>query len=155
MRIGFGSDIHKLVSGRLLVLGQVSIQSPTGEQAHSDGDVVLHALADAILGALARGDLGTHFPDTDEKYKDIVSSYFVKKVVKMMKEDGYQIGNVDISITLEQPKLRPYIAQMRKNIADLLETDVANVSVKAGTNEGVGPLGKGEAVKAEAIVLLK
>ena len=155
MRIGFGSDIHKLVSGRPLVLGQVSIESPTGEQAHSDGDVALHALADAILGALARGDLGTHFPDTDEKYKDIASSYFVKEVVKMMKEDGYQIGNVDISITLEQPKLRPYIAQMRKNIADLLETDVANVSVKAGTNEGVGPLGKGEAVKAEAIVLLK
>ena len=155
MRIGFASDIHRLVKGRKLLLAGVHVPAPFGELAHSDGDVVYHALMDAILGALALGDIGKHFPDNDNQYKDIDSSILVKKIVKLMQDNGYAINNVDISITLEKPKIKDYIMQMRENLSNLLNTDIKNVSVKAGTNEGVGPLGRGEAVKAEAIVLLK
>ena len=155
MRIGFASDIHRLVEGRRLMLAGIHVPAPFGELAHSDGDVVFHACAEAILGALALGDLGTHFPDTDSQYKDIDSSILVKKVVSLMKEKSCQINNIDISITLEKPKLKDYIFSMRSNLAKLLETDIDNVSIKAGTNEGLDALGKGEAVKAEAIVMLK
>lgn len=155
MRIGFASDIHRLVEGRKLMLAGIHVPANFGEQAHSDGDVVFHACAEAILGALALGDLGTHFPDNDNQYKDIDSSILVKRVVLMMKENGCQINNIDISITLEKPKLKDYIFSMRENLARLLETNIENVSIKAGTNEGLDALGKGEAVKAEAIVLLK
>ena len=155
MRIGFGTDIHRLVEGRKLMLAGVNVPAPFGELAHSDGDVVLHALMDAILGALALGDIGKHFPDSDVQYKDIDSSILVKKVVEFMKDNGYAINNIDVSITLEKPKIKDYILQMRENISSLLDTDINNVSVKAGTNEGVGPLGQSQAVKAEAVVLLK
>ena len=155
MRIGFASDIHRLVEGKKLILAGVVVPFELGELAHSDGDVVYHALAESILGALALGDLGTHFPDSDDKYKDIDSSILVKEVVSLMKKEGYIIGNIDISITLEKPKLKNYISEMRNNIARLLETDVKNVSVKAGTNEKLDEIGKGLAVKAESIVLLK
>ena len=155
MRIGFGTDIHRLVESRKLMLAGVSVPAPFGELAHSDGDVVYHALMDAVLGALALGDIGKHFPDNDDQYKNIDSSILVKKVVKLMKDNGYTINNVDITITLEKPKIKDCIMQMRDNISKLLNTDIKNISVKAGTNEGVGPLGKCEAVKAEAIVLLK
>ena len=155
MRIGFASDIHRLVENRKLILAGVVVPFELGELAHSDGDVVYHALAESILGALALGDLGTHFPDSDDKYKDIDSSILVKEVVSLMKKEGYVIGNIDISITLEKPKLKNYISEMRNNIARLLETDVKNVSVKAGTNEKLDEIGKGLAVKAESIVLLK
>ena len=155
MRIGFASDIHRLVEGRKLMLAGIHVPANFGEQAHSDGDVVFHACAEAILGALALGDLGTHFPDSDNQYKDIDSSILVKRVVLMMKENGCQINNVDISITLEKPKLKDFIFSMRENLANLLETNIKNVSIKAGTNEGLDALGRGEAVKAEAIVLLK
>ena len=155
MRIGFASDIHRLVEGRKLILAGVVVPSTFGELAHSDGDVVYHAVGESILGALALGDLGTHFPDTDNQYKDIDSSILIRRIVSMMKERNYVINNIDISITLEKPKIKNYIQAMRENLANLLETDINNVSVKAGTNEGVGPLGQGEAVKAEAIVLLK
>ena len=155
MRIGFASDIHRLVEGRKMILAGVVIPCPFGELAHSDGDVVYHAIAESILGALALGDLGSHFPDTDDKYKDIDSSILVKDVVSLMKQEGYRIGNIDVSITLEKPKLKDYIQEMRKNIASLLETDIKNVSVKAGTNEKLDEIGKGFAVKAESIVLLK
>ena len=155
MRIGFASDIHRLVEGRKLILAGVVVPFELGELAHSDGDVVYHALAESILGALALGDLGTHFPDSDDKYKDIDSSILVKEVVSLMKKEGYTIGNIDISITLEKPKLKDYISEMRNNIARLLGTDVKNVSVKAGTNEKLDEIGKGLAVKAESIVLLK
>ena len=155
MRIGFASDIHRLVEGRKLILAGVVVPFELGELAHSDGDVVYHALAESILGALALGDLGTHFPDSDDKYKDIDSSILVKEVVSLMKKEGCIIGNIDISITLEKPKLKNYISEMRNNIARLLETDVKNVSVKAGTNEKLDEIGKGLAVKAESIVLLK
>ena len=155
MRIGFASDIHRLVEGRKLILSGVVVPFELGEKAHSDGDVVYHAVAESILGALALGDLGKHFPDSDPKYKDIDSSIIVKEVVTLMKEKGYQINNIDVSITLEKPKLKDYIELMRFNLANLLETAIENVSIKAGTNEGCGPLGRSEAVKAEAIVLLK
>ena len=154
MRIGFASDIHKLVIARKFVLAGVAIPSKVGELAHSDGDVVYHAVSEAILGALALGDLGKHFPATDE-YKDIDSSFIVKKVVFMMLKKGYVVNNVDVSITLEKPKLKPYILDMRKNLATLLNVDVDDVSVKAGTNEGLDEIGQGKAVKAEAIVFLK
>ena len=155
MRIGFASDIHRLVEGRRFVLAGVTIPFELGEQAHSDGDVVYHAVAESILGALASGDLGKHFPDSDPKYKDIDSSIIVKEVVTLMKDKGFAINNIDVSITLEKPKLKDFIQQMRSNLANLLETNIDNVSIKAGTNEGVGPLGRNEAVKAESIVLLK
>ena len=155
MRVGFGSDIHRLVEGRKLMLAGVNVPAPFGELAHSDGDVVYHACMDAVLGALALGDIGKHFPDNDDQYKDIDSSILFKKVVSLMKEKGYMLGNIDIMITLEKPNLKDHIEQMRINIANILETSIDNVSVKAGTNEKLGPLGNSEAVKAEVIVLLK
>ena len=155
MRIGFGTDIHRLVEGRKLMLAGVHVPAPFGELAHSDGDVIYHASMDAILGALALGDIGKLFPDNDPQYKDIDSSLLFKKVVTLMKEKGYRINNIDVMVTLEKPKLKDYIVEMRNNIADILETSIDNVSVKAGTNEGLDALGRGEAVKAEVIVLLK
>ena len=155
MRIGFASDIHALVENRKLILGGVIVPFERGELAHSDGDVLYHALAESILGALALGDLGTHFPDNDNKYKDMDSVLIVRSVVKMMNEKGYLVNNVDISISLEKPKLKPYILKMRENVATLLNVDLDKVSIKAGTNEGFDAVGKGEAVKAEAIILLK
>lgn len=154
MRIGFASDIHELVEKRKLILAGVVVPFEKGEKAHSDGDVVYHALGEAILGALALGDLGSHFPDNDDKYKNMDSSIIIKEIKKMMDERNYKIGNVDISITLEKPKLKDYINQMRNNVSNLLETSIDNVSIKAGTNEKMDALGRGEAVKAEAIVLL-
>lgn len=155
MRIGFGTDIHRLVEGRKFVLAGVHVPAPFGELAHSDGDVIYHASMDAILGALALGDIGKLFPDNDPQYKDIDSSLLFKKVVTLMKEKGYRINNIDVMITLEKPKLKDYIIEMRNNIANILETSIDNVSVKAGTNEGLDALGRGEAVKAEVVVLLK
>lgn len=154
MRIGFASDIHQLVENRKLILAGVVVPFEKGEKAHSDGDVVYHALGESILGALALGDLGTHFPDNDDKYKDMDSSLIIKEIKRLMDEKGYKIGNVDISITLERPKLKPHIENMRQNIARLLDTDISNISVKAGTNEKMDEIGKGNAVKAESIVLL-
>ena len=155
MRIGFASDVHRLVENRKLILAGVVIPFHLGEQAHSDGDVVYHALAESILGALALGDLGTHFPDNDPKYKDIDSSLLVKEVAKMMFDRNYEVNNVDISITLETPKLKDFIPLMRDNIAKLLNVSVDQVSVKAGTNEKLDAIGMGLAVKAESIILLK
>lgn len=154
MRIGFASDIHRLVAGRKLMLSGVCVPSEVGELAHSDGDVVYHAASEAILGALALGDLGKYFPGTPE-FKDIDSSLIVKKVVEMMNEKGCEINNIDISITLEKPKLAPFIMEMRQNLALLFNTSIENVSIKAGTNEGIDEIGKGLAVKADAVVLLK
>ena len=155
MRIGIGSDIHRLVADRQLIIAGVVIPSPVGELAHSDGDVLFHALSDAILGALALGDIGLYFPDSIEDTRDMDSSDIVRFVYNKMNERNYQIGNIDIMITLESPKLKDFREQMRKNVARLLHTSVDNVSIKAGTNEGLGDIGHGLAIKVDAIVLLE
>jgi len=155
MRVGFGKDIHRLVIGRKLVLAGVKIPFHLGEKAHSDGDVVYHAIMDSVLGALALGDIGKHFPDSNPQFKNIDSSILVKKVSTVMKSKHFEIGNIDVVISLEKPKIGQYTDEMRKNIAELLETNIENVSVKAGTNEGLGDIGKSKAVEATSIVLLK
>ena len=154
-RIGFSKDIHRLVSNRKLILAGVIVPFDKGELAHSDGDVVYHAIAESILGALALGDLGKHFPDNSETTKDMDSALIVKQVVLMMKEKGFRVNNIDVFVSLEKPKLKDYIMQMRSNIASLLEVELDYVSLKAGTNEGCGEVGNGEAVEASSIVLLK
>ena len=155
MKVGFASDIHRLVCGRKLMLAGVDVPHWQGELAHSDGDVVYHALAESILGALALGDLGTHFPDNDPQYKDINSAILVQKVVEMMENKGFEVNNVDISITIQEPKLKPYISLMRENIASLLKVDLDCVSVKAGTNENMDAIGMRLAVRADSFILLK
>lgn len=155
MRVGLGSDIHKLVEGRKLMLGGVNVPSEKGELAHSDGDVIYHAIGDAILGALALGDLGKFFPDNDEKFKDIDSSKILSSIVSMMKEKGYRLVNLDVTVSLEKPKIRNYIDEMRANIAKIFVSDIDRVSVKAGTNEGLDAIGQGLAVKADCIVAIK
>jgi 2-C-methyl-D-erythritol 2,4-cyclodiphosphate synthase len=154
-RIGFSKDIHRLVSGRKLILGGVIIPFHLGEEAHSDGDVIYHALAEAILGSLALGDLGKYFPPSDENIKDIDSAVIVDKSMSLIAERSYEIVNVDIHVLLEKPKLATYIEKMRSNIAILLKTDIGNIAISAGTNEGLGKVGKSEAVEASAIVLIK
>ena len=154
-RIGQSRDIHRLENnGRPFVLGGVKIPFYKGPVSHSDGDCLYHAICESLLGALALGDLGHHFPDDDINYKDIDSSILVRRAMELVKKQGYKINNIDSSIILEEPKLKPYISKMRENIATLLEVDVSRVSVKAGTNEKVGELGKGDAIEASSIVLL-
>ncbi len=155
IRIGYSRDTHILVEGRDLFLGGIKIPFEKGLLGHSDADVLLHAIAEAILGALALGDLGTHFPDNDPKYKGIDSKILLKEVVKMMKEKGYKIGNVDTMLILELPKMKPHILEIRESIASLLETSVDNISVKATTNEKMGYLGENKAIEANAVVLLE
>lgn len=154
-RVGFSKDIHKLVEGRKLIIAGVVIPFDKGELAHSDGDVLYHALAESILGALALGDLGKHFPDTSKDTLDMDSGLIIKGVMKMMKEQGYKVNNVDIFVSLEKPKLKDYIEDMRKNVASLLEVELNQVSIKAGTNEGCAEVGRGEAIEATSMVLLK
>ena len=154
MRIGFGTDIHRLVVGRKLIIAGVEIPSSVGELAHSDGDVLYHALSDAILGALALGDIGIYFPDTLDETSNMDSSIIVKFVYDKMEERNYEISNVDINITLEQPKLKNYRQKMRENIAKLLNTSIDNISIKAGTNEGLDDVGHGLAIRVDAVVLL-
>ena len=155
VRVGFSRDIHRLVENRDLLLGGVKIPYHLGELAHSDGDVLYHALAESILGALALGDLGKHFPDTSDETLNMDSSIIVKKCYGFAKERGFHIVNVDLTITLEKPKLKNYIEEIRGNISKLLEVNIDCVSVKAGTNEGCGEIGRNEAVSAESIILLE
>ena len=154
LRIGFGTDIHRLVAGRRLVLGGVEIPSEFGADGHSDADVLLHALTDALLGALALGDLGTHFPNNEERWRNAESSIFLKYALGLIHQRGYRVVNVDSTIDLEKPKLRPYIDQMRENLANVLEIDIHQVSVKAKTGEKVDAVGEQRAVRAQAIVLI-
>lgn len=154
-RIGFAKDIHPLKEGRKLILCGVEIPHSHGLDGHSDADAALHAIGESILGALALGDLGTYFPPSNNEFKDKESSYFVIKIVKMMKEKGYQINNVDVSILAEAPRLAPYILLMREKVALLLETHIDNVSIKAGTNEKMDAVGRKEAIEATSIVMLK
>lgn len=154
MRIGFSKDIHKLVPNRKLMLGGIHIPFDKGLLGHSDADVVLHAVAESIIGALGLGDLGTHFPDSDPSYKDIDSSLIVEKVLKLMDDSHFKVGNIDISIHLEKPKLVPYKELIRERIASLLHCDKEQVNIKAGTNEGLDAIGRQEAIEAVAVVLL-
>lgn len=154
MRIGFGYDIHRLVQGRRLVLGGVELDSPVGPEAHSDGDFLVHALVDALLGALGRSDIGTHFPDWEEQWRDARSLDFLLTVRRMLDEDGYEIANIDTSILLERPKLAPHFDAMRANIAEALGISPALVNVKANTHEGIGEIGEGRAAAAMAVALI-
>ncbi len=154
-RIGFGSDIHRLVPGRPLILGGVRIESDLGADGHSDADALTHAITDAILGALALGDIGTHFPPSDERWRNAESFVFLRFAVGEMKQHGYEIGNVDSTVHLESPKLRPYIDEIRKGLADALEVETNRISVKAKTGEGVDAVGERRAVRADAIVSLE
>lgn len=155
MRIGQSTDIHQLVEGRDLILGGVKIEYEKGLLGHSDADVLLHAVCEAIIGALGLGDLGKHFPDTDPKYKGINSMILLAEVYKLMDLEGYKIGNVDSTVLLEQPKLAPHKAKMEENIAKVLHTDVKNINVKATRGEKMGFVGRKEGIMAQAVVLLE
>ncbi len=154
-RIGIGSDTHRLTRGRQLVLGGVHVEFEMGAEGHSDADALAHAITDAILGALCEGDLGVHFPDRDPRWKDANSLELLARVVWLAGERGYVVVNVDATVMLEQPKLRPYIAEMREKLAQALGSDAGCVSVKAKTGEGLDAIGEGLAVTAQAIVLLE
>ncbi len=155
LRIGIGHDTHRLVAGRPLILGGLSIESDRGAAGHSDGDALTHAIADAILGAMAEGDLGLHFPDNDQQWKDADSLQLLARVVWLAHERAFQVVNIDATIMLERPKLREHIDAMRDNLARTLNVEVGCVSVKAKTGEGLDAVGSGEAVSAQAIVLLE
>jgi 2-C-methyl-D-erythritol 2,4-cyclodiphosphate synthase len=155
MRIGIGYDVHRLVPGRPLVLGGVTIPHDTGLAGHSDADVLLHALADALLGAAALGDLGSHFPDTDPEWEGADSLALLSTVVEEVRDAGYVPHNVDATLILERPKLRPHIDSMRDNIADGLKLDSASVSVKATTHEGLGAVGAEEGAAAHAVCTIR
>ena len=155
MRIGNGYDVHKLVEGRKLILGGVEIPYEKGLLGHSDADVLVHAIMDALLGALAKGDIGKLFPDSSAEFKDISSILLLKKVNEVLKKENYTIINIDSIVAAQAPKLAPHIEQMRKNIADALETDIANISVKATTTEKLGFEGRGEGRSSYAVCLLE
>jgi len=154
VRVGLGCDLHPLVEGRRLVLGGVEIEHERGASGHSDADAVAHAVTDALLGAAAMGDIGSHFPDDDPQYKDADSIELLRRVVEMLEAESWEIGNVDVTVILQRPKLAPYIQEMRKNLAAALGIDEGSVSIKAKTGEGLGPVGREEAVAAHAAVLL-
>lgn len=155
MRIGQGYDVHKLVEGRDCIICGVNIPYEKGLLGHSDADVALHALSDALLGAAALGDIGKHFPDTDEKYKGADSRVLLREVVRLIEEKGYAVENVDITIVAQRPKMSPHIEQMRKNIAEDLKVTIDAVNVKATTTEKLGFEGRGEGISATAVALLK
>ena len=154
MRIGHGYDVHRLVENRSLIMGGVHIPFELGLLGHSDADVVLHAAMDAILGALALGDIGKHFSDQDARFKDIDSQILMKEVYRMMDEEQYFIGNMDITIVAQKPKMAPYILSMRENIAHLLHCKLSQINVKATTEEGLGFTGAKEGIAAHAVCLL-
>ena len=153
-RIGQSQDIHRLVEGRDLIIGGVKIPHDKGLLGHSDADVLLHAITEAIIGALGLKDIGTHFSDKDPKYKGISSLLLLEETYKMMDERGYKIGNVDSIVVIEKPKMAPYLDTMRKNIANALHTEEANINVKATCAEGLGFVGEEKGVLAQAVVLL-
>lgn len=154
MRIGHGYDMHRLVSGRPLILGGVTIPYEKGLAGHSDADALLHALADAILGALAEGDIGRHFPDSAAEFKDIDSRILLRRVAQMMRGKGFALLNADATILAEAPKMTPHIPAMKQNIATALAVKPDQVNIKATTNEGMGAIGQGEGIAAHAVVLL-
>lgn len=153
-KIGFGYDVHKLAENRKLIIGGIELEHPKGLDGHSDADVLLHAICDALLGALALGDIGKHFPNTDQKFKDIDSRILLLKTYDLIKDNGYILGNIDSTVVIQEPKIAPYIPSMRKVIAEILSAGVEQISIKATTSEGLGYEGRGEGVSAFAIVLL-
>ena len=154
MRVGLGYDVHKLVEGRKLIIGGVNIEHEKGLLGHSDADVLIHAVMDSILGALALGDIGKHFPDTDEKYKGANSIKLLEFVHNLIADKGYSIGNIDCTIIAQSPKMAPHIKNMRENIAKALNTSIDNINVKATTEEGLGFTGAKEGIAAQSICLL-
>lgn len=154
MRIGLGYDVHKLVEGRRLIIGGVDVPHETGLLGHSDADVLVHSVMDSILGALALGDIGKHFPDTDEKFKGADSIKLLEFVYNLIKEKGYIIGNIDCTIIAQSPKMAPHIENMRLNISKALNTTLDNVNVKATTEEGLGFTGTKQGIAAQSICLL-
>ena len=153
-RIGIGNDTHRLVAGRPLIIGGVNVPYEFGPEGHSDSDALAHAVIDAVLGALAEGDIGVHFPDGDPQWKDANSFKMLRHVMRLMKKRGFHAVNTDATVMLEHPKLREHVDQMRENLAEVLQLNIASVSVKAKTGEGLDAVGRGEAVSAQAIVLL-
>jgi len=154
MRVGFGYDVHQLVNGRKLILGGVTIPSDKGLMGYSDADALCHAIGDAILGSAALGDLGTYFPDTDERYAGISSLQLLNEINQLLAQKGYQISNIDATLVLEKPKLLPYISNMRKNVAESLSILESQVSVKATTSEKIGFVGQEKGIAAYACVLI-
>ncbi len=154
MRIGHGYDVHRLVAGRPLVLGGVAVPSDVGLDGHSDADVLTHAIIDALLGAAALGDIGSHFPDTDDEWRGADSLDLLRTVVARLGEAGFAVGNVDATVVLQRPKLRPFVEAMRETLAAGLGIDVGRVSVKATTGEGMGFVGTGEGASAHAVALI-
>lgn len=155
MRIGMGYDVHQLVEGRKLILGGVEISHTVGLLGHSDADVLLHAIMDALLGAAAMGDIGKHFPDTEEAYRGISSILLLGHVGKLLREHGYEIGNIDATIVAQEPKMRPFIEQMEENIAKALEIGEGQVNVKATTEEGLGFTGNRQGISAYAVCTIE
>lgn len=155
MRIGHGYDVHKLVENRKLILGGIEIPHEKGLLGHSDADVLIHAIMDSILGALALGDIGKHFPDTDQKYKDISSVVLLENVYNIMREHGYEVGNIDSTIAAQKPKLAPYIEEMRTIISTVLNTDIENINIKATTTEELGFVGRKEGISSYSVCLLR
>ncbi|MDK8282307.1 MAG: 2-C-methyl-D-erythritol 2,4-cyclodiphosphate synthase [Peptoniphilus lacrimalis] len=155
MRVGLGFDVHKLVNDRDLIIGGIKIPHKLGLLGHSDADVLIHAIMDSILGAMAKRDIGYHFPDTDNKYKNIDSKILLSKVYDLMVEENYKIINIDCVVSAQKPKLAPYIDSMRKVIAEILNTQIENISIKATTTEGLGYVGKELGISAQAVALIE
>ncbi len=155
IRIGQGYDVHAFAEGRPLIIGGITIPHEKGLLGHSDADVLLHAISDAVLGAIAAGDIGKHFPDTDPAFKNADSAILLQRVWELVKKEGYELGNIDCTIIAQKPKMLPYIEKMRERISQLLECSVAQVNVKATTTEKLGFTGREEGIAAQAIVLLK
>lgn len=155
MRVGFGYDVHALVTGRPLFLGGIEIPYPLGLEGHSDADVLLHAICDALLGAIGEGDIGKHFPDTDSQYRGIRSTVLLKRVTNKIKEKGFHLVNIDATLVAQKPKLSEFIPRMVRQIADVLEIEPGRVNVKATTTEGLGFAGRGEGIGAYAVALVE
>jgi len=154
-RIGFGYDAHKLVQGRKLILGGVELPYEKGLEGHSDADVLTHAVTDALIGALGMGDLGMHFPDRDPEFKDACSTGLLKRIVDKAREKGYFIGNVDATVCAQEPRLAPYVQDMKRSLADVMRISAENVNVKATTTEKMGFPGRGEGIEAYAVILIQ
>jgi 2-C-methyl-D-erythritol 2,4-cyclodiphosphate synthase len=154
LRVGMGYDLHRLVDGRPLILGGVTVSFERGLQGHSDADAVCHAVTDAVLGAAGCGDIGRHFPDTDPAWAGASSLELLRRSAAMVREAGFDVGNVDVTVIAERPKLFPYVEAMRRNVASALAVSPDRISIKGKTNEGVGELGRGEAIAVHAVALL-